>query len=214
MNKVLIYTLSDPISGYVKYVGQTSKTLNERIKAHLKDAKYKKKNKRTTWINSLIKNSLEPVIELIDEADESEWEFWEMYWIEQFKAWGFELKNGTIGGDGIKGYVFTKEDKDKMRGRILSKETRDKMSITRKGKSAHWNKKYGEEHHNFGKKFSEEIKDKMKKPVIQFDKNGNVIKNWKGLQEAENGTGVSCGNISRACSGKRKSAGGFLWKYK
>ena len=49
MNKVIIYTLSDPISGAVKYIGQTSKTLNERMKIHLKDAKYKKNNKRSYW---------------------------------------------------------------------------------------------------------------------------------------------------------------------
>lgn len=38
---MIIYTLSDPISGVVKYIGKTSKTLNERMKNHLKDAKYK-----------------------------------------------------------------------------------------------------------------------------------------------------------------------------
>jgi hypothetical protein len=29
-----------------------------------------------------------------------EWGFWEIYWINQFKTWGFELKNLTNGGDG------------------------------------------------------------------------------------------------------------------
>lgn len=212
-NTVVIYSLSDPKTGVVKYIGKTSKTLTERMRSHIKDAK-RKNNKRTAWIKSILKLGLNPIIEVIDEVPVEDWQFWEIYWIEQFKAWGFKLKNGTIGGDGTKGYVYTDEDKKKMRGKVLSKETREKMSKAKKGKPCPWNKIYGKNHHRFKVKHSEETKDKMKKPVIQFDRNGNVIKNWKGLQEAENGTGVSCGNISRTCNGKRKSAGGFLWKYK
>jgi hypothetical protein len=29
-----------------------------------------------------------PIIEVIDEVNINEWEFWEMYWICQFKSWG------------------------------------------------------------------------------------------------------------------------------
>lgn len=42
---------------------------------------------------------LKPIIEIIDEVPVSEWEFWEIYWISQFKTWGFDLTNGTEGGD-------------------------------------------------------------------------------------------------------------------
>lgn len=51
--------------------------------------------------------------------------------------------------------------------------------------------------------------------VIQFDKNNNFIKEWNSIQEAaikySNGHN---GNISNCCSGKLKSAYGYIWKYK
>jgi group I intron endonuclease len=214
MNKVIIYSLSDPVSGVVKYIGQTSKTLNERIKSHLKDANYKKNNKRIAWINSLTKKGKIPVIEIIDEVPEEDWIFWEMYWIEQFKVWGFNLKNGTKGGDGIKGYVYTEEDKKKMRGRVLSDETKEKMSKAKKGKPCPWSKVYGKDHHSFGVKRSEETKNKMKVPILQFDKKDNLIKEWNGLSDASDTTGINVGNISKNCQGKRKTAGGYIWRYK
>lgn len=213
MNKVIIYTLSDPNSGVVKYIGQTSKTLNERIKSHLKDAKYKKNNKRISWINSITKKGQAPVIEVIDEVFEDDWVFWEMYWIEQFKAWGFNLKNGTKGGDGIKGYVYTEADKKKMKGRILSSETKAKMSKSKKGAPCHWAGVYGKDHPSFGLKRSEETKFKMRTTVYQFDKKGELIKSWKGLTDASDATGINAGNISKVCGGKRKTAGGFIWSY-
>ena len=37
-------------------------------------------------------------MEIIDEVPEEEWEFWEQYWISQFKCWGFNLTNLTLGG--------------------------------------------------------------------------------------------------------------------
>jgi len=214
MTKVIIYALSDPDSGEVKYIGQTSKTLNERMRIHLKDARSKKNNKRTAWIKSIVKRGKIPSIEIIDEVSEDSWQFWEMYWIEQFKVWGFNLKNGTAGGDGIKGYIYTEEDKKKMRGRVVSDESRSKMSKSKKGKPCPWNKVYGEGHHRFGIKHSEETKDKMKTPILQFDKKGELIQEWSGLLDASDATGVDVGNINKVCKGNRKSAGGYIWEYK
>lgn len=126
-NKILIYYLSDPISGEIRYVGQTSKTLEERLKIHLRDANYKKNNRRVSWIKSIVKKGFIPRIEFIEEVNCEEWQFWEMYWIEQFKAWGFNLTNGTKGGDGgaLIGESYEKM-KQKLKGRKFSKETRKK----------------------------------------------------------------------------------------
>jgi len=49
------------------------------------------------------------------------------------------------------------------------------------------------------------------RPVIQCDKNGNELARFRGLNEAERETGIR--NISHVCRGKRKSAGGYYWKY-
>lgn len=40
------------------------------------------------------------VLEIIDEVPTDEWLFWERFWIEQIKQWGFKLKNKNNGGGG------------------------------------------------------------------------------------------------------------------
>ena len=39
-------------------------------------------------------------LEIIDEVPVDEWMYWEKYWIEQFRQWGFKLVNGNKGGAG------------------------------------------------------------------------------------------------------------------
>ena len=40
------------------------------------------------------------VLEILDEVPTSEWLFWERFWIEQIKQWGFKLENKNNGGGG------------------------------------------------------------------------------------------------------------------
>jgi hypothetical protein len=40
----------------------------------------------------------------------------------------------------------------------------------------------------------------------------NKIAEYKSISDAERKNGIS--HISMCCSGKRKTAGGFIWKYK
>lgn len=49
-------------------------------------------------------------------------------------------------------------------------------------------------------------------PVRQF-KDDMLVAEYKSLTEAENITGVEKHNISEACRGKSKTAGGFTWQY-
>lgn len=51
------------------------------------------------------------------------------------------------------------------------------------------------------------------KRVIQFDFDGNEIARYRGQNEAGRLTGISGANISQVCNGKRKQAGGFIWRY-
>ena len=52
------------------------------------------------------------------------------------------------------------------------------------------------------------------KTTLQFDKNGNFIKEWFSTRVAEKELNITNGKISQCCIGNRKSAGGFVWKYK
>lgn len=57
--------------------------------------------------------------------------------------------------------------------------------------------------------------DSIKKPVEQYDKQGNLIATYGGVREAERATGIGSTQISAVALGKpmRKTAGGFVWKY-
>lgn len=50
--------------------------------------------------------------------------------------------------------------------------------------------------------------------VVQYTRNGEKIREWKCLADAERCVGVNHSKISLVCTGKRKSAGGYIWKYK
>lgn len=52
------------------------------------------------------------------------------------------------------------------------------------------------------------------KPVLQFMLKGTFVAEYKNSYEAERQTGITQGNICKCCLGQRKSAGGFIWKYK
>ena len=61
--------------------------------------------------------------------------------------------------------------------------------------------KYGKKHHR-------------SKPIIQYDKEGNFIKEWDCANDVERVLGISNKHIGSVCLGKRKSCGGYIWKYK
>ena len=99
MEITYIYTLSDPITGDIRYVGKTT-NLKQRYKAHCDPSKSKHTHKYN-WIQSLRKQRLKPIMEVIDEVPTSEWKFWEKWWFQVIKSWDFNLVNHTAGGDGL-----------------------------------------------------------------------------------------------------------------
>ena len=56
--------------------------------------------------------------------------------------------------------------------------------------------------------------DRCSKPVLQFTKDGEFVKEWKSSTDVERNLGFAQQHISSCCTGKRKSANGFVWKYK
>lgn len=53
-----------------------------------------------------------------------------------------------------------------------------------------------------------------KRPVYQYNLDGIFLREWESGSSAEKTLHISPGNISSACSGKLKTAGGFQWRYK
>ena len=198
MKKVYIYTLADPITEEIRYIGKTN-NLKARYLGHL--SKNNPKSHKSNWIKSLFNRNLKPKIEILEEVPIEDWKFWEVYWISQFKTWGFNLTNHTFGGDGI---TFSNEGSfkkqhipwnknrtgytTKKKGYSVSREIRLKISKTLKGQES-----------------------KRKKKVKQFDMNRNLIKEFNSITEAKLETGIK--GINNALTGRAKSAGGYIWKY-
>ena len=70
-----------------------------------------------------------------------------------------------------------------------------------------------------GKHFSEEHKKKISQSkgvngILQFSKDGELIAEYSSLTKASRQTGCSAPHICSCCKGKRKSCGGYIWKYK
>jgi hypothetical protein len=98
----------------------------------------------------------------------------------------------------LRGIPLSQEHKDKLaesnRGKIVSEETRQKQSIAKLGKDPH-------------------NKGKIKDIILQIDSNGIIVKEWNNLNELID-YGFQKSNVINVCTGKRKSHGGFIWKYK
>lgn len=106
-----IYCLLDPTTYVIRYVGATSKSLEERLKGHMKKSPISHK---TNWIKSL---NVKPIIELLQEIPEDYWQQAEIYWIAYFKSIGCNLTNTTTGGEGV---PFTEDVKAKHKNNILA----------------------------------------------------------------------------------------------
>lgn len=99
MNTKFIYTLSDPNTGLVRYVGKTN-NIRKRLSSHLSNNHLSEITKKNNWIISLLRNEQLPIIEVVDEVSSEDIDFYEVFYISLFKSWGFDLLNGTDGGDG------------------------------------------------------------------------------------------------------------------
>lgn len=98
METTNIYVLIDPRDEKVRYVGKAN-DVSQRYRAHLNRTR-KHQIHKANWIKQLRGEGLKPRIEVIDVVPITEWVFWETFWIAQMKAWGFDLINYTLGGDG------------------------------------------------------------------------------------------------------------------
>lgn len=51
------------------------------------------------------------------------------------------------------------------------------------------------------------------KAVDRYDKQGNYIETHENIKNAEIQFKTGSGHISKCCKGKRKTAGGYIWRY-
>lgn len=181
------------------YVGETSKSLKKRLNDH--------KRKYGNHIK----------IELIEEVED--WRFWEAYWIQQFKTWGFKLTNKNNGGGGCeKGtpkHTFESRKKigEARKGKSLSAETKLKQSISNTGISRNKGNSYAKGYKRTLESINN-ITEKRKKSIYQLDKHDNIIREWPSIKEASLELKIQSSDINNCCRGKNKTAGGYKFKYK
>lgn len=226
MRTIKFYTLADPTTKEIRYVGKTVAKLEYRLAGHICEARAGNiKSHRNSWIRGILSKSLKPVVELIEEIEEiDEWEIIEQFWISQFKAWGFRLVNMTDGGDGNKKQKFSRESIEKRAeairervkdGRICYKDRALAAKIRMTGRVVSDKTKEKLRQANLGKKYSiESLVLRSKGGVIQMDYDYNIINTFISLTEAHKKTGINRGNISTSMRRKNGSCGGFRWKYK
>jgi predicted GIY-YIG superfamily endonuclease len=208
--KVYIYTLEHPVTKEVRYIGKT-KNPKERFHNHCNRLHNEHTHKRN-WINSLRNQGLKPKMNILDEVTESEWKYWEKFWIEQFRQWGFNLVNHTSGGDGLttgNQTSFKKGHKPWNCG-----TAKPKILKGDKGKTENSIKtQFKKGHVPWCKGIKRGTSPKCI-PILQYDLQDNFIKEHLSCTHAAQELKCIPENIRRACVGLSKTAKNYKWKYK
>lgn len=179
MQTTFIYGLECPITKEIKYIGKSNNPKN-RVKQHLYETT-RQKNYNThkiKWFEFLKKNKIKPNLVILDEVNLNEWGFWELWWLQVCRTWGFEMVNILEGGDGCskhsletiekirqsqigeKNPMFGKPGVMGMLGKTLSEKSKKKISEANKGKLV------GGKNPMYGKTHSLEVRKKISEANI------------------------------------------------
>lgn len=212
-----IYKITNALNGKV-YIGKTSYNLKKRFEEHCKDSQ-RRKNEIRPLYRAMNKYGIENFyIELIEECPAELENEREIYWIDFYESYE-EGYNATLGGDGkclynhfailqrLREYPYAKEvSKEFGCCADIVQQIAKNNSITLKNSSQE----------NFGKS--------KEKSILQLTKDNFIVNEFPSVAEAakwcfENNlcTTLNSGvrsHIAEVANGKRKTAYGFIWKYK
>jgi group I intron endonuclease len=148
----------------------------------------------------------------------------EEYWLNKYNAESnplfYNKTNKAFGNSG-----HTKESKQNIIKGLLNR-TWDKEWGKKSGEMRLGKKRQsfvsGPKHGNFNKPKSKIHKENMSKshkgiitnikPVLQYDINGNFLKEYPSKKYVQEVLGIT--SVGQVLWGKNKTAGGFIWKYK
>jgi len=157
MTTGVIYRVYCTINGK-SYIGQTIRTIEKRKYSHFNSSYSSNASDYNVYFHRAIrKHGKENFIWMIAKEDipVEELNWYEIYYVNYYSAFGPYGYNETRGGEGARGYKITKEAKKKMseakKGKPLSEEHKKKISEAGKGKPGP----------NKGKILSEETKKKI-----------------------------------------------------
>jgi len=99
MKTVYIYILKD-LNNNIRYVGKTT-NIKRRLYSHIAETKLNKSKRYVlNWIRQLLLNNQKPILEVIEECNENNWQEREIYWINYYKQLIPNLCNLCDGGTG------------------------------------------------------------------------------------------------------------------
>lgn len=175
------------------------------------------------------KVSIGTVMEILDEVVEEEWKYWEKYWINQIRSWGFSLVNHTCGGEGSTSGNITSFKKGQKPWNYGTAKIKVKNGFNpvclvtafkkgaipwNKNKTGYYTSKKGTSvPHNVKIKISNTLKgrDSLKKKIVkQYDMNMNLIREFSSILEAKQITSIK--GVGNVVTGRAKTAGGFIWQ--
>lgn len=175
---------------------------------------------------------------ILDEVEDNEWVFWEKYYISLFKSWGYILKNKNDGGGGTTRGTFQKSIKLKkskskpilqydLEGNFIkewesAKQVADKLNLTNSSLITSVLKEKSPTAYNSIWKYKTlNYPTKIKPPshknninILQYDLEGNLIKEWRSGKEASLYLNINKQSICNALKNRAKSAYGYVWEYK
>jgi hypothetical protein len=196
MGKHYVYTHTNPKNNDVFYVG-----LGTGNRAHNKWA-----GRNKFWDNYVNKHGFNVEI-IADNLTRKQAEKIEMKLIAELGRRQIDeggiLVNRSSGGEGSTGYTHTEEFKRKLSEQRKGKCTRKVRKLSPEAKAKISNKLKGR-------------KGSRNRITLQYDKQGNFIREWGSAKEAELVTGAR--SIWEVASGyqnqKYKSSGGYVWRFK
>lgn len=232
-----IYKLIDPITDEVRYIGVTSRRLNQRLSQHKYSALTKKSELHVhRWFRKLYESfKILPRIELIEECSQVEWEEREKHWIKLYK----NLTNIDKGGKGVvierstnsiersaKGHNKPIVQLDDNYNFIKRWNSIKEASIyyNAKGLSRIGNCLRGIIDRSFGfiwiyeeewinKTYNINRKPSKSRKVYQYSKEGELINSYNSLDEAIKIIGILYSSSLSSALSKNGLCSNYLWSY-
>lgn len=207
--KIFIYTLSDPNTNEIRYVGKSySPTI--RYKNHINQSKIHHSHVNR-WINKLLEQPALPILNIIEECNESNWEEREIYWIAYYKQLYPNLCNIRKGGN----------EPAPKNPKTISKcnyyKGKYRTNYFSKGNSIYlgsYNTKQEAEkaYDDYVLNGIIELTNPKKRKVLLIS--SDFTKEFNSVTECALFLNTSPTNISRCCKGKAKTHKGCTFKYK
>ena len=233
--KYKIYYLTSLKDNYNPvYIGVTTQSLMSRLGKHRYDSKIGN-SKIHNWIKNKTNSNDDILINLIDEVDSDAF-FWEDFYIDLMKSWGFSLKNMLYSGYSEKNVNSKGRMSNDAREKLSklysgSKLNRDRVNlsiknrlISAKEKGYFHSKETREKMSKIasGKILSEKELNRLKTcnigristnriPILGLNILENKVIYFDYIYQVEKSLGIKRANITKVLNNSRKTAGGYYF---